>query len=74
MFKPPLINGQPLSPVHYSPKHGVHADIGTGAGKIHVPFVGQTTIQTFTSEKGQINDANLARLGGTFTNKDITKF
>lgn len=73
-FKPHLINGQPLSPVHYSERHGIHADIGIGPGKAHVPFVGQTTLPTFKigGSPGHNNDANLALLGGSFRNIDIT--
>lgn len=73
-FKPASINGQPLSPVHHSNSHGVHADIGHGAGKLHVPFSGQTTLPTYKigGTPGTENDSNLGNLGGTFINKDIT--
>ena len=70
---PPMIGGQPLSPVHYSRSAGVHADIGFGANKVHVPYSGQTTLQTFGigGSPSYENDRNLARLGGTLLNKDI---
>ncbi len=43
-----LSNGW-LSPVHHSDRHGVHADINPydGSPKIHVPYVGQTTLGMF---------------------------
>ena len=74
-FSPPLIGGQPLSPVHWSPSAGVHADIGFGAGKIHVPFEGQTTLQTFGigGRPSYLNDQNVFGLGGSLVNRDIFK-
>ena len=74
-FKPPKIDGKPLSPVHYSEGAGVHADIGLKRDKIHVPFSGQTTLPTFGigGEKGPENDKKLADLGGTLHNLDIFK-
>ena len=65
-YVPPMIGGQPLSPVHFS-GNGVHADLGIGSEKIHVPFIGQTTLQTFGVGDGPslANDVNLANLGGT---------
>ncbi len=69
-MRPPMIGGQPLSPVHWSRENGVHADIGLGQDKIHVPFTGQTTLDTFRSgrtfREGSLNDRRLADLGGTF--------
>ena len=64
----PLINNKPLSPVHYSRQNGVHADIGHGANKIHVPFSGQTTLDTFRigGRPSYQNDAKLASMGGTY--------
>lgn len=38
---------QQPTPVHHSQDNGVHADVGTAPAKMHVPFVGQTTLQTF---------------------------
>lgn len=65
---PPMIGGQPMSPVHWSPANGVHADIGFGRDKIHVPFSGQTTLDTFRigGRPSYENDRRLADLGGTF--------
>ena len=67
-MKPKEINGKPLSPVHYSEQNGVHADLGHGAGKTHIPYNGQTTIDTFrsgrTMKQGFQNDQKLANLGG----------
>ncbi len=66
---PPIINDRTLSPVHHSQKHGVHADIGFGGPeKIHVPFVGQTTLDTLRigGRPSYENDKRLADLGGTF--------
>lgn|GEM_PF-3703401 len=67
-FNPPIINDKPLSPVHFSLNNGVHADLGFGHDKIHVPFVGQTTLPTYGigGVPGHNNDNNLAKLGGTF--------
>ena len=72
---PPMIGGQPLSPVHYSKSAGVHADIGHGPNKIHVPFSGQTTLDTFRigGTPSYQNDQNLFGMGGTLHNKDIFK-
>lgn len=63
----PMIGNKPLSPVHFSRQNGVHADIGTGPGKVHVPFCGQTTLPTFRigGSPSYQNDAALANLGGT---------
>lgn len=67
----PFIGGQPLSPVHWSPDNGVHADIGFGPDKIHVPFVGQTTLPTFRigGRPSYENDANLGNLGGSYNGR-----
>ncbi len=68
-MKPPIINGQPFSPVHFSQKNGVHADLGhRGPDKIHVPFSGQTTLPTYRvgGVPGPQNDRMLRDLGGTF--------
>lgn len=67
-FTPPNIGGQPMSPVHFSHQNGVHADIGHGRNKMHIPFEGQTTLPTFRigGVPGHANDQNLADLGGTF--------
>jgi hypothetical protein len=64
---PPMIGGRPLSPVHWSPGNGVHADIGFGRDKVHVPFSGQTTLSTFRvgGRPSYENDRQLAGLGGT---------
>lgn len=72
---PPLIGELPLSPVHWSPTAGVHADIGFGADKIHVPFDGQTTLPTFRigGQPSPENDLQLGRLGGTLINRDLFK-
>lgn len=72
---PPNIGGMPLSPVHFSEGAGVHADIGFGADKIHVPFSGQTTLPTFGigGRPSYENDQLLADLGGTLHNRDIFK-
>ena len=63
-------NNGPLSPIHWSPSAGVHADIGFGRDKIHVPFQGQTTLQTFY-DPGYGNDQKMFNMGGTLINKDI---
>ena len=70
---PPMIGQKPLSPVHHSPSAGVHADIGLGQNKIHVPFSGQTTLQTFKigGKSNYQNNQRLANLGGTLHNRDI---
>ncbi len=62
----PMINGRPVSPVHYSRYSGVHTDIGLGPGRTHIPFYGQTTLQTFRigGKPSYANDKNLADLGG----------
>ena len=72
---PPMIGPQPLTPVHYSPCAGVHADIGHNANKIHVPFSGQTTLPTFGigGKPTYQNDQNLFGMGGSLINKDIFK-
>lgn len=72
---PPLIGGSPLSPVHWSPTAGVHADIGFGADKIHVPFEGQTTLDVFGigGRPSYGNDLRLGGLGGTLINRDLFK-
>ncbi|MFH0852948.1 MAG: hypothetical protein V1853_00900 [bacterium] len=72
-MRPPMVGGQPLSPVHFSPSAGVHADIGFGRKKVHVPFSGQTTLPTFGigGRPSYENDAQLARLGGTLRNQDV---
>jgi hypothetical protein len=72
--KAPLIGNQPISPVHHSPMHGVHSDIGFGRDKQHVPFSGQTTLQTYRigGEPSYENDQQLGNLGGTLNNKDIS--
>lgn len=36
-----------LSPIHWSDKNGVHADLTGPYGKIHVPYMGQTTLDMF---------------------------
>ncbi len=63
----PLINNKPLSPVHFSSKHGVHADIGHGPSKIHLPFSGQTTLPTYGigGRPSYQNDRMLRDLGGS---------
>jgi hypothetical protein len=62
-----MIGGQPLSSVHYSPANGVHADLGKRPDKTHIPFSGQTTLQTFRigGNPGPDNDRRLADKGGT---------
>ncbi len=74
-IEPPMIGGQPLSPVHHSNSAGVHSDIGFGANKIHVPFYGQTTLPTFGigGKPSYQNDQNLFNMGGTLQNRDIFK-
>jgi hypothetical protein len=64
----PMIGGRVMSPVHWSQDHGVHADIGLGRDKVHVPFSGQTTLDTFRigGRPSYGNDRRLANLGGTF--------
>lgn len=66
-MKPPLINDKPLSPVHFSATNGVHADLGLGREKVHLPFEGQTTLPTFRigGSPSPLNDSHLADLGGT---------
>ena len=73
--QPPLIGGNPLSPVHYSHSAGVHADIGIGSSKVHVPFSGQTTLPTFGigGVPSHGNDIKLGGLGGTLHNHDLFK-
>ena len=72
---PPLVGGMPLSPVHWSEGAGVHADLGLGREKIHIPFSGQTTLPTFGigGSPGYGNDAVLASLGGSLHNSDVFK-
>ena len=55
-----------VSPVHYSKENGVHADYNPGGLKnhIHIPFSGQTTLNTFIKPSYK-NDAMLGKLGGT---------
>tara|TARA_Y100000031_G_C7970456_1_gene270114 strand:- start:168 stop:389 length:222 start_codon:yes stop_codon:yes gene_type:complete len=70
-----MIGGRPLSPVHHSPAHGVHSDIGTrGPDKMHVPFQGQTTLPTFGigGRPSYQNDARLGGMGGSLVNRDIS--
>jgi len=70
---PPMIGGQTMSPVHFSQSAGVHADIGFGRDKVHVPYCGQTTLPTFGigGRPSYGNDSQLARLGGTLYNQDV---
>ena len=54
-----------VSPTHWSPQNGVHADYyPDGIHKIHVPYTGQTTLSTFT-QPSYMNDQLLQNLGGT---------
>ena len=60
-----------LTPVHYSPTHGVHADLGFGRDKVHIPFSGQTTLNVFGNRHdgsdfrpSYENDIVLKSLGG----------
>jgi hypothetical protein len=65
---PIVVQGKPLSPVHWSRGNGVHADHGLGAEKVHVPFSGgQTTLPTFRigGRPTYENDRALAENGGT---------
>lgn len=66
----PTIQGKPLSSVHYSNDYGVHADLGKVPNKVHIPFEGQTTLQTFRigGTPGPANDKLLASMGGTLKN------
>ncbi|MCC6679187.1 MAG: hypothetical protein IT436_18835 [Phycisphaerales bacterium] len=44
------LNSGRLSPIHWSSKNGVHADLtgpGVPGGKAHVPYYGQTTLDMF---------------------------
>lgn len=73
-FKPYRVRGtEPVSPIHYSPTAGVHADIGFGGDRVHVPFQGQTTLPTFGigGSPGAANDQQLLGMGGTLINRDI---
>lgn len=72
---PPMIGGQPLSPVHYSRGAGIHADIGFGPNKIHVPFSGQTTLPTFGigGKPSYQNDQDMFNMGGSLLNRDVFK-
>lgn len=65
---PPIINHERLSPVHFSRQNGVHADIGFGHTKKHVPLIGQTTLPTFCigGRPTYRNDHNLSGLGGRY--------
>ena len=63
--KAPVLSKGALSPVHFSEGFGVHADIGEAPDKEHVPFVGQTTIDTFGNASYE-NDRVLAKKGGTY--------
>ena len=58
--------GFDASPVHYSKENGVHADFGAPPEKVHIPFVGQTTLQTFRigGRPSLENDRILLDLGG----------
>jgi hypothetical protein len=53
------------SPVHWSRENRVHADrfIDGIPGRLHLPFCGQTTIDTFV-RPSYANDRSLADLGG----------
>jgi len=64
-----------LTSVHYSPGYGVHADLGKRPDKQHIPFQGQTTLQTFGvgGDPGPENDRRLAELGGTLVHGNKTK-
>ena len=55
--------GKYLQNVHYSKKSGVHTNVGS----YHVPYQGQTTLQTFkiAGTPSALNDLRLSRLGGT---------
>ena len=53
-----------VSPVHWSRQHGVHADYNSGGKHLHIPYVGQTTLDVFTKPSYK-NDLKLKRLGGT---------
>ncbi len=66
-MKVPLIGSRPLSPVHFSERNGVHADLGLKPDKVHIPFAGQTTLPTFRigGEPGPENDMILRYLKGT---------
>lgn len=56
----------PISPVHFSHKHGVHADYN-GMEKLHIPYEGQTNLPVFRigGVPGYENDKILRDLGGT---------
>lgn len=62
----PVVGGKILTPVHYSPENGVHADWGTGADKAHIPYEGQTNLSVFRvgGRPSYESDAQLAALGG----------
>jgi hypothetical protein len=56
----------PISYVHYSHKHGVHADY-YGMEKLHIPYEGQTTLPVFNigGTPSLENEQALKDLGGT---------
>lgn len=66
-FIPPIINGLELKPIHHSRENGVHTNLQGPGVDVHIPYVGQTTLQTFgfNEGKGLANDRALANLGGT---------
>ncbi len=66
-MRPPIIGNRSLSPVHFSQANGVHADIGLGRDKVHVPFQGQTILQTFriAGKPSYDNDARFSHMGNS---------
>ena len=69
--KYPWETSKPVSPVHYSEKYRVHADEGQGKEKLHVPYIGQTTLNVFGNSHDKSgfrpspeNDMALKSLGG----------
>lgn len=53
----------PWSPVHWSGRNGVHADRIIDGQTYHLPYSGQTTLDTFTNPSYR-NDLKLRSLGG----------
>ncbi len=71
-FKNEFSDGSRLSPVHYSERFGVHADIEhADHRKEHVPYAGQTTLETFDNRGSWANDQRLADLGGSLQNESL---
>ena len=58
-----MSTANPLSPVHYSERNGVHSDRVIDGIKYHQSFGGQTTLDTFVRPSYR-NDVSLHQLGG----------